>query len=76
MGQSRSVDTGEHAMRTRPRPPCVRVSVFSAALGLGLLLCGPPLKAAIYRWGSGELIKERDAEPGADVHGMDLKPNP
>ena len=55
-----------------------RLAVSLAALALAFVLphCGPPTEGAIYRWGSGELITERDAEPGTDVHGMDLKPNP
>jgi hypothetical protein len=49
-----------------------RSLVFLILLSLFAPTCSLPAAAAIYRWDSGELITEKNAEPGADLRNMDL----
>jgi len=49
------------------------VLVLLSILSLGGRYSSLPADAAIYRWGTGELITDRDAVPGADLSEMNLR---
>lgn len=56
----------------RPDIPVAAVIVYLLLLGLQASVFRIPVIAGIYRWDNGQLLTQKDAEPGADLSQLDL----